>query len=112
MLVYKVRKNKLLEFVNEYEPLWIELCDLYEFGMKSKANNILKSELNTIDLEITILCEADNNGMLSYFDIEAINHKDNDCIVYHDWRRGSTEVNEVTDWLEYLELVNEVNEEN
>lgn len=99
MLKWHVKKDKMLDFINEYEPLWYELCELYELGAKHPTNNISRKELNTLDLEITL--EQLHPGC---YEIVCINHNDNDCIVYQNIceEDGS---DSLSDWLEYLELI-------
>lgn len=110
MLVYRVKKEKMLDFVNNYEPLWYAVCEEYDFGNNS-TGLITERQLNTLDLEVKMSCDIDETTQqLGLFYIEAIAHADNDCIVLEDWDE-QCEVTAITNWLDYLELCNEVNEE-
>ena len=98
-MIFKVRKDKMLEFINEYEPIWYELCELYDLGNRTASNNISKTELNCLDLEITLEKLNDND-----YKITCVNHKDNDCVVYSNDCINNTD-DSINDWLEYLELI-------
>lgn len=97
--IYKIKNNKMLEFINIYEPLWYELCDVYNLGNNSVCNNISKKELATLDLEITIKQLNDNQHWLT-----AIVKNDNDCIVLEDMIE-SDGCDSFSDYIEFFEEI-------
>lgn len=99
MSKYKVKNSKLLEFVNMYEPLWFELCDVYNLGNKSECNNITKRELATLDLEVVVERLNEEQSYLT-----AIVKNDNDCIILEDMIE-SDGADSFSDYIEFFEEI-------
>lgn len=99
MSTYKIKKNKIVEFVNFYEPLWYELCDVYSLGNQNESNNILKKELTPLGLEIEIRMLKNDR-----YNITAIATKDNNCIVL-DQIIETYPDDSIEDYLEFFEKI-------
>lgn len=52
---FKIKDEYKLKFVNLYEPLWGQLCYIYNIGLQKENNDISKEELKSINLDITII---------------------------------------------------------
>lgn len=52
---FKIKDEYKLKFVNLYEPLWEQLCYIYNIGLQKENNDISKEELKPINLDITII---------------------------------------------------------
>jgi hypothetical protein len=87
MSKYKVRRDRLIEFVNFYEPVWYELCYEYHLGYLSEANAITASEVKLLDI-YAIVEDIDNKKYLTTYV-----GSDNDAIVYENFIEENEEYN-------------------
>ena len=95
---YKIKNGKLVEFVNFYEPLWYELCDVYSLGYIKEDNTISKEEIKMLNIYVDLKDFGGKKYLTAYVG------SDNNAIVYEDFFKESEEYDE-NDFMEFFEII-------
>lgn len=87
MSKYKIKRNRLIEFVNFYEPVWYELCYEYHLGYLNESNAITASEVKLLNIYANVEDIDDKKYLTVYVG------SDNDAIVYENFIEETEEYN-------------------